>query len=571
MSSPATARTDFFARHEGLLRAAAEAIATRGFHSAYPESPSKSVYGEEAPEAGERAFRDLLDRPFALPGHPGEAGAVGGEVSPYGPRLGVTYPRLDPREAVATAKAAGRAWRRTSPDTRAGVAAEILARLNAASFQMAHAVHHTTGQPFVMAFQAGGANAQDRGLEAVAYAWTAQRQAPAAATWAKPTRKGEPLTLEKTFTPVGRGVSLLIACNTFPTWNGYPGLFASLVTGNPVVVKPHPAAVLPLALSVRVARDVLAEAGFDPNTVLLAAEAPEDRVAATLATDPDVRIIDFTGSTGFGDWLEQNARQAAVHTEKAGLNTVVLDSTADYKGLLRNLAFSLSLYSGQMCTTPQNLYVPREGLATDQGVKTPEVFAADLADALGKLLGDPQRAAGTLGALTGEAVRERVDKARALGGTQFGGEPLTHPEYPEAVLRTPLVAVLDADRDAETYRTEWFGPISFVIATDSTARAVELLRETIAAHGALTASVHSTDAEVLEATREAALDAGVHLAENFTGQVFVNQTAAFSDYHGSQANPAASATLSDWAFVTGRFAVLQSRRPAVATQEATGA
>ncbi|NED83555.1 phenylacetic acid degradation protein PaaN, partial [Streptomyces sp. SID11233] len=127
-------------------------------------------------------------------------------------------------------------WRRTSPDTRAGVAAEILARLNAASFQMAHAVHHTTGQPFVMAFQAGGANAQDRGLEAVAYAWVAQRQAPAAATWAKPMRKGEPLTLEKTFTPVGRGVSLLIACNTFPTWNGYPGLFASLVTGNPVVV-----------------------------------------------------------------------------------------------------------------------------------------------------------------------------------------------------------------------------------------------------------------------------------------------------------------------------------------------
>ncbi|NED93008.1 aldehyde dehydrogenase family protein, partial [Streptomyces sp. SID11233] len=116
----------------------------------------------------------------------------------------------------------------------------------------------------------------------------------------------------------------------------------------------------------------------------------------------------------------------------------------------------------------------REGFATDQGVKTPEVFAADLAEALGKLLGDPQRAAGTLGALTGEAVRERIEKAHALGGTQFGGEPLTHPEYPEAVLRTPLVTVLDAERDAQTYRTEWFGPISFVIATDSTARAIGL-------------------------------------------------------------------------------------------------
>ena len=35
---------------------------------------------------------------------------------------------------------------------------------------MAHAVMHTTGQAFVMAFQAGGAHAQDRALEAIAYA-----------------------------------------------------------------------------------------------------------------------------------------------------------------------------------------------------------------------------------------------------------------------------------------------------------------------------------------------------------------------------------------------------------------
>ena len=51
----------------------------------------------------------------------------------------------------------------------------------------------------------------------------------------------------------------MIGCNTFPTWNAYPGIFASLATGNPVVVKPHPQAVLPLAITVEVAREVLAE------------------------------------------------------------------------------------------------------------------------------------------------------------------------------------------------------------------------------------------------------------------------------------------------------------------------
>ena len=33
--------------------------------------------------------------------------------------------------------------------------------------------------------------------------------------------------------------------------------------------------------------------------------------------------------------------------------------------------------------------------------------------------------------------------------------------------------------------------------------------------------------------REAAAEAGVSLSENLTGPVFVNQTAAFSDYHGT--------------------------------------
>ncbi|WP_405533941.1 phenylacetic acid degradation protein PaaN [Streptomyces sp. NBC_00075] len=554
-------RPDFFARHRALLEQAVAATAVRDHWSPYPESPSRSVYGEDAAKNGEAAFREWLGRHFGLPGHPGHGVVPATETSPYGFPLHVTYPRVAPEEALAAAKAATGPWRDAGPDTRAGVAGEILARLNAASFEIAHAVEHTTGQAFVMAFQAGGPHAQDRGLEAVAYAWAEQKKHPAAARWSKPQRKGGPLVMDKRFTPVGRGVALLIACNTFPTWNGYPGLFASLVTGNPVVVKPHPGAVLPLAITVRVAREVLAEAGFDPNLVILAAESPEDRTASVYALHPDVRIIDFTGSTGFGDWLEAHARQAAVYTEKAGLNTVVLDSTADYRGLLDNLAFSLSLYSGQMCTTPQNLLIPREGFATDQGVKSADEFATDLGAALDRLLGDPARAAGTLGALVNDAVRARLEEAAALGRTVRASAPIEHPEHPEAVVRTPLVARLDAGTDRETYTREWFGPVSFVIGTDSTEHSLTVFRETVREYGALTAAVHSTSEQVLATAESAALDAGVHLSENLTGAVFVNQSAAFSDFHGSAANPAASATLSDPAFVTGRFATLQSRRP----------
>ncbi|MCX4815494.1 phenylacetic acid degradation protein PaaN [Streptomyces sp. NBC_01239] len=557
---------DFFARHRALLERAVAATTARDHWTPYPESPSKSAYGEDAAKVGEAAFEERLGGHFELAGHPGDGRVAAGETSPYGFELGISYPRVAPDEAVAAALAATGPWRDAGPDTRAGVAAEILARLNAASFEIAHAVRHTTGQAFVMAFQAGGPHAQDRGLEAVAYAWAEQKRHPGTARWSKPQRKGGPQVLDKKFTPVGRGVSLLIACNTFPTWNGYPGLFASLVTGNPVVVKPHPGAVLPLAVTVRIAREVLAEAGFDPNLVILAAEEPGGRSAAVLALHPDVRIVDFTGSTEFGDWLETNARQALVHTEKAGLNTVVLDSTDDYRGLLGNLAFSLALYSGQMCTTPQNLLIPRDGITTDQGPRSADEFATDLAEALDGLLGDPARAAGTLGAIVNDGVRDRLEQAATLGRKVRASAPVEHPEHPKAVVRTPLIARLDAEDDRETYTREWFGPVSFVIGTDSTEHSLRILRETVRAHGALTAAVHSTSEQVLDAAESAALDAGVHLSENLTGGVFVNQSAAFSDFHGSAANPAASATLSDPAFVTGRFATLQSRRPAPAEE-----
>ncbi|QKZ23632.1 phenylacetic acid degradation protein PaaN [Streptomyces chartreusis] len=561
-------RPDFFARHRLLLDQAVAATSSRDYWTPYPESPSTKVYGDDAPKNGETAFRDRIGNHFELPGHPGNGVVPATETSPYGFPLDITYPRVRPDEAVAAAKAATGPWRDAGPDTRAGVAAEILARLNAASFEIAHAVQHTTGQAFVMAFQAGGPHAQDRGLEAVAYAWAEQKRHPSAARWSKPQRKGGPLELDKKFTPVGRGVALLIACNTFPTWNGYPGLFASLATGNPVVVKPHPGAVLPLAITVLIAREVLTEAGFDPNVVILAAESPEDRTASVYALHQDVRIIDFTGSTEFGDWLETNARQAAVYTEKAGLNTVVLDSTDDYRGLLGNLAFSLSLFSGQMCTTPQNLLIPRDGIATDQGTKSADDFATDLGAALDRLLSDPVRAAGTLGAIVNGGVRERLEEAAGVGRTVRVSTSVEHPEHPDAVVRTPLVALLDAEADRGTYTREWFGPVTFVISTESTKRSLEIFRETVREHGALTAAVHSTSAEVLAAAELASLDAGVHLSENLTGGVFVNQSAAFSDFHGSAANPAASATLSDPAFVTGRFATLQSRRPVPAEESA---
>jgi phenylacetic acid degradation protein paaN len=556
---------ELFEQHRATLDAAVAATRTRGYHSAFPESPSPRVYGETASGDGSAAFRRWLGSDFPLR-TPGAHTVVATEKSPFGLPLDVRYPRVsaDGVPALLEAARAGmNPWRDAGVEARVGVGLEILARLHTRIFELANAVMHTSGQAFVMAFQAGGAHALDRALESIAYAYVEMTRVPRTAIWEKPGRDA-PIRMEKTFTVVPRGVSLVIGCNTFPTWNSWPGLFASLVTGNPVVVKPHPGAVLPLAITVQVCQQVLGEAGFDRDLVTLAAEDPADGIAAVLAVRPEVKLVDFTGSTAFGEWLESHATQATVFTEKAGVNAVVVDSTDAFKAMCFNLAFSLALYTGQMCTAPQNLFLPREGIDTDEGHKSVDDVAAGISAALAKLVGDDARAVEILGGVVNADVLGRITAT----GTQPGGDAgavvvearaVVHPEYADAVVRTPVMVRVDV-ADEAAYEQECFGPISYLIATSSTDESIDVFRRTVTEHGAMTASVYSTSDAVIASMRAAALDAGVALSENLTGQVFVNQSAAFSDFHGTGANPSANSTFTDGAFVASRFRVIQSRR-----------
>ncbi|SEI70615.1 phenylacetic acid degradation protein paaN [Allopseudospirillum japonicum] len=549
-----------FATHQATLQQALEAIQTRDYWTPYSEMPSKRIYGENAEAEGKAAFESYLNARFELAGVP-EVADVGEEASPYGIELNIRYPQPDPQALIARMQAALPAWRDAGVDARAGVCMEILQRLNQRSFEIAHAVMHTTGQAFMMAFQAGGPHAQDRGLEAVAYAYAEMKKVPENATWTKPQGKNPPLVMHKRFHIVPRGISLVIACSTFPTWNTYPGLFASLVTGNPVIVKPHPGAVLPVAISVKIAQQVLEEAGFDPALVSMAADSSQAPITKTLALDPAVKLIDFTGSTAFGDWLEENARQAQVFTEKAGVNSIVIDSVQDMKAVARNLAFTLSLYSGQMCTTTQAIYVPRTGIKTAEGSLSFDEVAQALATATSKFLADNDRACAVLGAVQSCATAERIEQCTALGEVVLASESRQHPEFANARVRTPLILKVDA-QDKATYSEERFGPIAFIIATDSTEHSLNLAREVINEKGAITLGVYSTDAQVLEAAEALAIDVKVALSCNLDGGVFVNQSAAFSDFHATGGNPAANASLTDTAFVARRFVIVQSRRHA---------
>ena len=545
---------DFYSDHKELLDRAVIATGERTYWSAYPEHPK--AYPAEAGAQGEAAFNELLGTEFATDqAHDGYMDVA--ESSPFGIDLAITYPRTDVATVIEAATSAMKDWGRASADERAGVCLEILDRLSASSFLMGHAVMHTTGQGFFMAFQAGGPHALDRALEAVAYAYAEQKRLPEDLRWEKPQGSRPPLVIDKRWIVRPRGVAVTIGVSTFPTWNGYPGIFASLACGNAVIVKPHPETILPLALVVRTAREVIAEAGFSPDVVQLLVDAPGNLVAKDLVMSPQVGIVDYTGGTGFGNWLEDNVHHANVYTEKAGVNSVIVDSAPDLAGVFKNLSVSMTMYSGQMCTTPQNVFIPQSGVAVGDDIVSYDDVVSGFVSAIDGLLGDDARAAGILGAVKGEATLLRVDEAAAGATVLSSSRSIDNPDFPGAVVRTPTIIEVDADSDA--YNHEMFGPVIYVVRTRSTEDSIERAKSAALRSGAITWLAYTADESTMNDVIDAAIEAGVSVAFNLTGGLFVNQSAAFSDFHVTGANGAGNASLTDPAFVANRFRVIGVR------------
>lgn len=555
---------DWFEKHRERLEQAVAAIQARTAWSPFNDSPSRKIHGD-AVDQGAAAFRARLNQPFEID-QPGTIGRIGWEISPYTQEpLGITYPKADLDVLYEAAREAIPAWRDAGARARVGVCMEMVERLNKRSFESANAIMHTTGQSFPMAFAGGGPNAQERGLEAVAYAWLEMSRIAERAVWERSFGSTQ-VRLQKEYRLMPRGIAVVIACATFPTWNGYPAIFANLATGNAVVVKPHPATILPMAIAVEILRETLRDAGFDPNLVTLVVDTPAEPIAKDLVARPDTAMIDFTGSSHFGTWIEENARGRPVFTETSGVNSVILESTNDLKGLTMTLGSALSLYSKQMCTSPQNVYIPRKGFRNGDSVMSFDETANALVESINGLLSDPARAGGVLGAIHNENTLNLIARAREIGQARGkilrDAAPYAHPDFPHARTSTPLILGLDIS-DTDIYRREWFGPVILLIAADDAEQALAQAASDAKQCGAINAYAYSTDPAFIQRAQDAFAEAGANLSCNMIGPMPLTYAAAFSDYHVSGLNPAGNATLTDASFVNGRFRIWESRMPEI--------
>jgi phenylacetic acid degradation protein paaN len=337
-----------------------------------------------------------------------------------------------------------------------------------------------------------------------------------------------------------------------------PGLFASLITGNATIVKPHPKAILAIAIVVEELQKVLAENGLPKQVVQLGVDTLNNPITKILAENASVKMVDFTGGSEFGNYIESLPK--TTFTEKAGVNSIILDSVNDLKSVLGNIAFSASLYSGQMCTAPQNIFVSKAGVQTAEGLVSYEDVVKGIAAAITGLVDNPKAGPGTLGAIQAEVTHKRVLDAKNLGGNLvLESKSIVNEEFKDARIATPAVIEVDKSQGA-VYNRECFGPILFIIKTDGVADSLALAEALVKEKGALTCGAYTTNAATEALIEETMNNAFVPVSFNFTGAGFINSHAAFSDFHLTGGNAAGNASFANSEFVSKRFVWVGNRK-----------
>jgi acyl-CoA reductase-like NAD-dependent aldehyde dehydrogenase len=168
-----------------------------------------------------------------------------------------------------------------------------------------------------------------------------------------------------------------------------------------------------------------------------------------------------------------------------------------------------------------------------------------------------------LGAIQNDATTQRVKSVEALAGAAvvLPSMAIENAEFPDARTASPAVIAVDA-ADIAQWKHECFGPIVFVVKTTSAEHSLALAKECATNLGAITCSCYSTDEDFMNRVEDEMNAAFTPVSFNFGGAAFVNQHAAFSDFHVTGGNPSGNASFTDAQYVNRRFVWVGNRRMA---------
>lgn len=266
---------------------------------------------------------------------------------------------------------------------------------------------------------------------------------------------------------VPAGVVLGIAPWNAPVILGVRAIATPLACGNTVILKASELCPRTHGLIV----EAFARSGAPEGVVVLVENDPADaaEVVGALIDAPEVRRVNFTGSTAVGRIIAQRAAKhlKPVLLELGGKAPMLVLEDADLDEAVNAAAFGAFMNQGQICMSTERLIVV-DAIADD--------FVRRFAHKAAQLhAGDPGSSGAPLGALVtdraSDYVRELLDDAVGSGARVVAGGSGEGRLIPATVVD----GVTDAMR---IYDEESFGPIVPIVRARDTDDAVRIANDT---------------------------------------------------------------------------------------------
>lgn len=288
-----------------------------------------------------------------------------------------------------------------------------------------------------------------------------------------------------------RGITAVISPWNFPLAIACGMTVASLVTGNPTILKPAEQSSL---IGFELARLIL-KAGVPPDSFAFLPGKGEE-VGRTLVESPAIVTVCFTGSKDVGlEIIRSSAitlpgqeRVKRVIAEMGGKNSTIVDNDADLDDTLKGILYSAFGFAGQKCSACSRIIVVGSAMY--------ERLLARLGEAAQDLIvGSAHNSDSFFGpvidAATADRIKKVIENAENNYKSVFVG---TMPKEPNSAFVPPAV-FRDVPETSELWHQEIFGPVVACTMVESFKDAVELANRS---EYALTGAVFSRHPDNIE-------------------------------------------------------------------------
>ncbi len=262
------------------------------------------------------------------------------------------------------------------------------------------------------------------------------------------------------------GVASIISPWNFPFNVPCRKCTPALISGNTIVFKP--ASLTPGAGKAFV--DVFVEAGLPPGVVNFVCGGGST-VGDEMITNPLVRSVSFTGSTGVGKGIQQSVAQSLIRTqlELGGKNPAVVLEDADLDRAADAVATAAYACAGQWCTSTSRAIVVEEVAEVFTGKVLERVRAIRVGDGRGDVDMGPVCGSDQL-----ETIMGYIEIGQGEGAELVeGGQRLTDNGLDQGCFVAPTVFA-GVKPEMRIAQEEIFGPVLSVMAARDFGEALEM-------------------------------------------------------------------------------------------------